>query len=122
MRRALGDFGIPIAIILVVAFDLLIKDSWSQKLEVPDGINPTDSTKRGWFINPLGIHVSSRERQKDTQTDKQGLTDREAERQTKREAEIDRQNEKQRETDRQKEKLRENLRETDRKISRERQT
>ena len=69
MRRALGDFGIPIAIILVVAFDLLIKDSWSQKLEVPDGINPTDSTKRGWFINPLGIHVSSRERQKDTQTD-----------------------------------------------------
>ena len=58
MRRALGDFGIPIAIIVVVAFDLIIKDSWSQKLEVPDGLNPTDHTKRGWFINPLGIHVS----------------------------------------------------------------
>ena len=64
MRRALGDFGIPIAIILVVAFDLLIKDTWSQKLEVPDGLNPTDSVKRpGWFVNPLGIHVRLRQKE-----------------------------------------------------------
>ena len=26
-----------------------------QKLNVPDGVSPTDSSKRGWFINPLGI-------------------------------------------------------------------
>ena len=26
-----------------------------QKLDVPDGLQPTASDKRGWFINPMGI-------------------------------------------------------------------
>ena len=37
-RRALGDFGVPIAIVLMVALDLLAKDSYTEKLTVPDGI------------------------------------------------------------------------------------
>jgi len=54
-RRALGDFGVPIAIVLMVALDLLAKDSYTEKLTVPDGIEVTNSTKRGWFIPPTGL-------------------------------------------------------------------
>lgn len=54
-RRALGDFGVPIAIIVMVTVDLLIEDVFTEKLFVPDGLEPTDSTKRGWFINPMGV-------------------------------------------------------------------
>ena len=25
-----------------------------QKLDVPEGLSPTDAEKRGWFINPMG--------------------------------------------------------------------
>lgn len=27
-----------------------------QKLDVPDGLKPSDVCKRGWFVNPLGIN------------------------------------------------------------------
>lgn len=26
-----------------------------QKLDVPDGVSPTAPSKRGWFINPIGV-------------------------------------------------------------------
>lgn len=53
-RRALGDFGVPIAIAVMVTVDILIKETYTEKLDVPDGLQPTNSTKRGWFINPMG--------------------------------------------------------------------
>ncbi|CAH1788172.1 unnamed protein product [Owenia fusiformis] len=55
-RRAVGDFGIPIAIIIMVLVDYSIQDTYTQKLNVPDGLSPTDPKKRGWFINPMGIN------------------------------------------------------------------
>jgi len=29
-----------------------------QKLDVPDGVQPTAPYKRGWFVNPLGLKVN----------------------------------------------------------------
>lgn len=54
-RRALGDFGVLIALVVMVLLDVLIKDTCTQKLEMSDQFAPTAPEKRGWFINPMGI-------------------------------------------------------------------
>jgi anion exchange protein len=54
VRRALGDFGVPIAIVIMVVIDMLITDTYTEKLNVPEGLKVTDPTKRGWLINPMG--------------------------------------------------------------------
>ncbi len=47
VRRTIGDFGVPIAILVMVCAQLGTADVHLQKLNVPDaianGINPTDS-------------------------------------------------------------------------------
>lgn len=43
----------PIAIVLMVAIDILIEDTYTETLSVPDGLDVSDPTKRGWFINPI---------------------------------------------------------------------
>ena len=53
-RRALGDFGVPIGIVIMVLIDFLAGDVFTEKLTVPEGIDVTNTTKRGWFIPPLG--------------------------------------------------------------------
>ncbi|XP_058831835.1 anion exchange protein 3 isoform X1 [Topomyia yanbarensis] len=52
-RRALGDFGVPISIALFVLVDYMIPQVFTEKLSVPEGISPSDATRRGWLI-PLG--------------------------------------------------------------------
>ena len=52
IRRALGDFGVPIAIILMVVIDYSINDTYTKKLKVPFGVQTT-LPDRGWFINPF---------------------------------------------------------------------
>uniref|UniRef100_A0A4W4GAF8 Anion exchange protein n=1 Tax=Electrophorus electricus TaxID=8005 RepID=A0A4W4GAF8_ELEEL len=54
LRRVIGDFGVPIAIFIMVLVDYSIKDTFTQKLSVPGGFNVTSPEKRGWFISPLG--------------------------------------------------------------------
>ncbi|XP_051984394.1 anion exchange protein 2-like [Xyrauchen texanus] len=54
IRRVIGDFGVPIAISIMVLLDYSIKDTYTQKLNVPDGFSVTSPDKRGWFIHPLG--------------------------------------------------------------------
>ncbi|KAG7330936.1 hypothetical protein KOW79_004905 [Hemibagrus wyckioides] len=54
VRRIIGDFGIPISILLSVVVDLCIPDTYTQKLNVPSGFSVTSPDKRGWFINPFG--------------------------------------------------------------------
>ncbi|XP_026792213.3 anion exchange protein 2a [Pangasianodon hypophthalmus] len=54
LRRVIGDFGVPIAIFIMVLVDYSIKDTFTQKLSVPDGFSVTSPEKRGWVINPLG--------------------------------------------------------------------
>lgn len=54
LRRLIGDFGVPIAIFFMIAVDISIEDAYTQKLVVPKGIEVTNPTVRGWFINPMG--------------------------------------------------------------------
>ena len=54
VRRALGDFGVPIGIVIMVLIDFSINDTYTEKLKVPDGLALTSPEKRGWIINPTG--------------------------------------------------------------------
>lgn len=53
-RRVIGDFGVPIAILIMVLVDYNIHDTYTQKLSVPSGFSVTDPEQRGWVVNPLG--------------------------------------------------------------------
>ncbi|XP_053470296.1 solute carrier family 4 member 1a (Diego blood group) isoform X3 [Ictalurus furcatus] len=55
IRRMIGDFGVPIALLLMVTVDISIKDVYTQKLKVPDGLDVTNPAARGWFITPMGL-------------------------------------------------------------------
>ncbi|XP_029313350.1 anion exchange protein 2b isoform X2 [Cottoperca gobio] len=54
LRRIIGDFGVPIAILIMVLVDYSINDTYTQKLSVPNGFSVTSPDKRGWIISPLG--------------------------------------------------------------------
>ncbi|XP_061567608.1 solute carrier family 4 member 1a (Diego blood group) [Cololabis saira] len=54
IRRLIGDFGVPIAIFIMIFIDISIEDAYTQKLIVPKGIQVTKPEARGWFINPMG--------------------------------------------------------------------
>ncbi|XP_042255020.1 anion exchange protein 2b isoform X1 [Thunnus maccoyii] len=54
LRRIIGDFGVPIAILIMVLVDYSISDTYTQKLSVPSGFSVTSPDKRGWIISPLG--------------------------------------------------------------------
>lgn len=56
IRRALGDFGVPIAILIMVGVDQAFPAVYTDKLIVPEGLEVTAPEKRSWFISPLGIH------------------------------------------------------------------
>ncbi|KAM6233955.1 band 3 anion transport protein [Spheniscus humboldti] len=53
-RRLIGDFGVPISIFIMALVDFFIKDTFTQKLAVPKGLEVTNASARGWFINPMG--------------------------------------------------------------------
>ncbi|KAM6904573.1 solute carrier family 4 member 1a (Diego blood group) [Xenentodon cancila] len=54
LRHLIGDFGVPIAIFIMIAVDISIEDAYTQKLIVPKGVEVTNPNARGWFINPMG--------------------------------------------------------------------
>ncbi|XP_066588626.1 band 3 anion transport protein isoform X2 [Prorops nasuta] len=51
-RRAFGDFGVPISIILFVLVDFF-GNVETEKLLVPEGLTPT-VPDRSWFVSPAG--------------------------------------------------------------------
>lgn len=53
-RRALGDFGVPIAIVIMVCVDYFVPQTYTDKLNVPIGLSPSRPEDRGWFIPPGG--------------------------------------------------------------------
>ncbi|XP_050767636.1 LOW QUALITY PROTEIN: band 3 anion transport protein [Gymnogyps californianus] len=53
-RRLIGDFGVPISIFIMALIDFFIKDTYTQKLNVPKGLEVTNASARSWFINPMG--------------------------------------------------------------------
>lgn len=55
VRRTLGDFGVPIAIILMVVLDSVQPGTYTEKLKVPQGLSPSNPSVRGWLISPLGL-------------------------------------------------------------------
>ncbi|XP_044251716.1 band 3 anion transport protein isoform X1 [Drosophila takahashii] len=55
-RRALGDFGVPISIAIFVLVDYMVPAVYTEKLVVPEGLSPSDPSKRGWYI---GFDTSS---------------------------------------------------------------
>ncbi|NXH55906.1 B3AT protein, partial [Rhabdornis inornatus] len=54
VRRLIGDFGVPISIFIMALADFFINDTYTQKLSVPKGLQVTNSSARGWFIQPMG--------------------------------------------------------------------
>ncbi|XP_036923629.1 band 3 anion transport protein isoform X2 [Sturnira hondurensis] len=57
LRRVIGDFGVPISILIMVIVDFFIKDTYTQKLSVPSGLEVSNSSARGWVIHPLGLYT-----------------------------------------------------------------
>ncbi|XP_014486199.1 PREDICTED: band 3 anion transport protein isoform X3 [Dinoponera quadriceps] len=55
-RRAFGDFGVPISIIVFVLIDYLAMVR-TEKLLVPEGLTPT-VPDRSWFVSPAGMEKS----------------------------------------------------------------
>lgn len=55
-RRALGDFGVPIAIVCMVFVDYMVPQTYTEKLNVPEGLSPSDPEHRGWIIPPGGAN------------------------------------------------------------------
>lgn len=51
-RRAFGDFGVPISIVVFVLIDYLTMVR-TEKLLVPEGLSPT-VPDRSWFVSPAG--------------------------------------------------------------------
>ncbi|XP_011636149.1 band 3 anion transport protein isoform X6 [Pogonomyrmex barbatus] len=51
-RRAFGDFGVPISIVVFVLIDYLVMVK-TEKLLVPEGLSPT-VPGRSWFVSPAG--------------------------------------------------------------------
>ncbi|CRK96265.1 CLUMA_CG009689, isoform B [Clunio marinus] len=49
-RRALGDFGVPISIAVFVIVANIVPQVFTEKLNVPDGISPSEPSQRGWII------------------------------------------------------------------------
>ncbi|XP_054988342.1 band 3 anion transport protein [Sorex araneus] len=56
LRRVIGDFGVPISILIMVVVDTFIQDTYTQKLSVPKGFTVSNSSARGWVIHPLGLY------------------------------------------------------------------
>lgn len=50
----MGDFGVPIAIVMMVFLDYMIPETYTEKLTVPDGLAPSNIEIRGWLIDPSG--------------------------------------------------------------------
>ena len=49
-RRALGDFGVPIAIVITVMLDYGVQDTYTEKLKVPSGlqVHTVPDTELDW--------------------------------------------------------------------------
>ncbi|KAM4604700.1 anion exchange protein 2a [Polymixia lowei] len=54
LRRMIGDFGVPISILIMVLVDYSVKDTYTQKLSVPSGFSVSSPEKRDWLVSPLG--------------------------------------------------------------------
>ncbi|XP_040186468.1 band 3 anion transport protein isoform X2 [Rana temporaria] len=59
LRRIIGDFGVPIAILAMVSIDFFIKDTYTKKLSLPKGLSVSRPRDRDWFIPPMGLNSTA---------------------------------------------------------------
>jgi hypothetical protein len=57
VRNFLGDFSVPIGIMIMVFVDFWAGDVYTTKIQVPSGFQPTNRHERGWVISPFGIKM-----------------------------------------------------------------
>lgn len=57
-RRVMSDFGVPIAMVIMVGVDALAGDVFTLKMKMPRTLRPTKAERSGFFVNPLGVHKS----------------------------------------------------------------
>lgn len=55
-RRVMSDFGVPIAMLLMVTINFSTKDVFTQKIRIPRTLRPTKPERQGFFVNPAGVH------------------------------------------------------------------
>ncbi|XP_022249553.1 anion exchange protein 2-like [Limulus polyphemus] len=55
VRRAIGDFGVTIAILLMVLLDYFVKNVYTQKLSVTEELHHSYTLEKSWIISPLGL-------------------------------------------------------------------
>ncbi|XP_065656522.1 band 3 anion transport protein isoform X3 [Hydra vulgaris] len=56
-RRVLSDFGVPIAMILMVVLNSFIKDVEIPKIKMSSSIKPTSKNRTVFFVNPVGSDI-----------------------------------------------------------------
>lgn len=56
-RRTVSDFGMAISIIAMSLLDYVVKDVYTRKIPEITEMKPTLHEKRGWIMDPMGIHV-----------------------------------------------------------------
>jgi len=54
LRRLVADFGISLAVLSFQVFDILMKDDYTPKLDIPDGFTPTAPLKRNFLVDVMG--------------------------------------------------------------------
>lgn len=57
IRRAIGDFGVPLSIAAFVYLSYLIPQIYTEKLIVPEGLSPTSPNVRTWIIPFNGLPI-----------------------------------------------------------------
>ena len=55
-RRIVSDFGVPLALFVMVGVNFSIKDVYTQKINIPRTLRPTKPERHGFFVNPLGVN------------------------------------------------------------------
>ena len=48
----------PIAILTMVFLDYCATDTYTQKMKVPPGLQPSDPDNRDWLISPGGVKTT----------------------------------------------------------------
>lgn len=57
-RRVMSDFGVPIAMVIMVCVDGLTRNVYTEKIQIPRTLRPTKAERTGFFVHPLGVHKS----------------------------------------------------------------
>jgi len=55
-RRVMSDFGVPIAMVIMIVFDELVGEVKMLKMKIPQTLHPTKPERSSFIVNPLGFN------------------------------------------------------------------